>query len=299
MTTPSELEAVAPGVLKLARQGKPLHEIMEVLLAGANPVPSRSDESPPLPSPIGELSEDARLALKTLPSVFGQVNLGSRRVLTEEERQTLGQEDLALRIVLKDLAERHELIKEIIRIHADAVAEAEGAANSSDRDEKGHYLHATAPKDSLRIPIPGTRKAWSLEYHGNGVEYDMPDLLRMMAEGDITRAEFRKFVRYEFDPQRASAFMNANPARALQILRKTVCPQPEVGADAGREGSREQPGGRGACQPLGQCAGSAGPPVLGHAGDDSQEKGPDLFHQVRCQRVLRALAKLDPGYGDS
>lgn len=233
---PSELAVVAPGVLKLAREGAPLHAIMDAMLAGSRPIQSRAPE-PSLPVPVGGLSDDARLALKVLPDVYGQVNLDSRRPLTDAERAVLGQEDLALRILMGDLTRRADVIKEMIRVHADAEAEErnqvvprdqtgfnpqtgqqEVIVEATPRDDKGHYLHASAPKQAHQIPIPGTPKAWSLEYHGNGVDYDLSDLLRMRIDREITQAEFNAMTRPVVDEAKISAFMVRKPARALQIL---------------------------------------------------------------------------------
>lgn len=235
----TDLEPIAPGILRMAQQGEAVDKVMTTMLAGTKPLASPQRDALLSLAPIGELSEDAKLALKTLTKVFGQVNPASGRVLAESELTILGQEDLALRIVAETLSKRHEQVKTIVRAHACAAAERDNKVvrhevrgvkpgeeeesvivEATPRDEKGFYLLSTAPKQPYQIPIPGTSKAWSLEYHGNGVEYDMPDLARMLAEGEITRSEYNSLTTRVFDPVAAGVFMLRKPARAIEILRR-------------------------------------------------------------------------------
>jgi len=221
MTTPSELVPVAPGALKLAKEGANLAQVMEAMLDGARPVPSDAEVSTKVPVPIGELGDEARQALQALPGIFGKINLGGHRPLTEAELAMLGQEDLALRAVLKDFSARAEQIKDLVRIHADAAAMADGlVTEETPVDDKGRYLLATEPKGSHRVHIPGTRKDWSLEYHGNGVEYDLAGLQDLLANGEITRAEFNAMTRPVVDTANISSFLTRKPARALEILAR-------------------------------------------------------------------------------
>lgn len=235
----TDLEPIAPGILRLAQQGEDVDKVMTAMLSGTAPLASPAQDLPPVANPIGELSEDAKLALKTLIKVFGQVNPDVSRVLTHDELVTLGQEDLSLRIVAETMAKRHEQVKELVRHHADRLAEQENAVVPHEvrgldpvsgedavivpatlRDKNGHYLHSAAPKSPHQIPIPGTSKAWSLEFHGNGVEYDMVDLARMLADGEISRHEYYAMTRRVFDPVATQVFMTKKPARALEILRR-------------------------------------------------------------------------------
>jgi hypothetical protein len=206
----------------LAQGGAPYEEVLSALLAGEDLPPSQADSFPDLPAVISGLGEEAREALRVVPGFFGKVNLSSRRALTEDERITLGHEDIALRALLSALKRRSEAIAEIVRVHADVTAEeaAPAASIALPRDPRGHYLHATAKGRSRRIPIPGADRDWSLEFHGGGVTYDMPDLLRMLADKEITRAEFSALTRPVLDEGKAAAFMTSKPARALQILAR-------------------------------------------------------------------------------
>jgi len=227
------------------REGKSL---TEVAVAMADPIQVehvRTTEVvpfPALPKPL-VITPEAKRALLDLPKVFGKVILDKRRPLSSEEITNLRKEQEVLRQIEALMKGRDDAIKEYIRTHVDADAEAAGIAVDRDvvrgghvvveatpRDPKGHYLLAEKGKPTV-VPIPGTNETYSLEYReGKDTPSIDPNALEDLLEsGEISREDYLSLTveKRVFDEAKAARAFNAKPERLTiltKILHRTVTP---------------------------------------------------------------------------
>lgn len=229
MTSTAAVEPVLAGALQLVTAGAPLSEVASALMTEppAPPAPQEVPGFPALP-PADALSPEARIALKLLPGVFGNVSMQDRRQLTEDELADLGREDAAVRLLLDALKTRKEHIAAMIRHHADVTAEKSGEADpaTTPRDEKGHYLLAARKGEPHRVHIPGTPRDWSLEMHEGEVSYDAVALGRLRDEGSVPWRAYEGMTSRVVDPVKAAEYIRRHPAEGLAALRGIVRRKP-------------------------------------------------------------------------
>lgn len=217
------------------KEGKSLKEIAsEVLDDLPAVVTTEVVPFPPVPKPL-VITDEHRVALAELSSVFGVVQPDTRRTLTPDEITTLYKERECLKTIGDLLDGREEAIKTLIRHHLDVDAETRGVAvpkakvdgatgevivEPSPRDQHGHYVLATKGKPE-RLPIPGTNQEWSREYRSGSVEVDTERLEALLAAGEISREDYLSFTREVrvFDEDRAREAMKKDPSR-FALLRR-------------------------------------------------------------------------------
>lgn len=216
--------------------------LSDVALAVTQDVTEVKDPKPFPAVPKGRtLTEAVRNVLKSVPQVFGSVQMETRRTLSEAELEQVYTEHAVLDTVCKTLKARVEDIKEIVRTHMDVDAEERNlarakevhrggklAAEATPRDSKGHFLLAQETGHPYRIPIPGTDKEYSLEYRAGKVTLDGDALLGMFERGEISREEYLGFTRETrvLDETRATNFIKRNPERGMDILAKITHQEP-------------------------------------------------------------------------
>lgn len=222
-TGTAELAQVAPGLLARVKDSKPwtVAEMADLLAAPAAELP----EAEPFPAqaePV-KFTEKLRRALRSLPSVFGQVAPTERRKLEAAELVQLTDEIIAIDELSKQLGDRKVAIQKYVRTHMDHMAEDKGLAPLCDRVAsgvaRGHYLIAT-PGDPFEVPVNGYEDAWQQRYVKGGTAQDLALLNELVESGAVTRAEYLACtveIR-KLDEDRIKAFIKKNPRRGLAIL---------------------------------------------------------------------------------
>lgn len=241
MTTTEIVSTVTAGKIALRNGEKTLLQVAETLIAPPAPlhVPSTEPEAFPAVPETKVLTAEDKQALLDLPKVFGKVNLETRRTLGEAEIKKVYVEQEVLKRIVKVLAGREDNLKEFVRTHVDVDHEERGMAVKADvlsddgeviveatpRDKSGHYIFAT-PGNPTRVNIPGTNKAYSLEYNkGRSGEVYIDDnaLLDLYETGEITREQYLALTRERrvFDERKAEAACAKDEALLEVIARVT------------------------------------------------------------------------------
>lgn len=216
----SDIEKVVEvGTLALRADGADLKSVATALLEDAEYVPAAEAKVPDNVERTAELMA----ALKTLPHVFGGVQVESIRTLSIAEQELLGREQDVIDRILEPLKTRREGIKDAVKNHMDARAEKlELVTEETQRDVHGHYVVARKGEPE-RVQIPGTTKAWSREFRAGKVEIDANALLDMYEAGEIDRKTYLSFTREvrEFDEAKAFKAMAKDPS-LLKVFRKMI-----------------------------------------------------------------------------
>lgn len=223
-----ELElAYKRGNAVLAKKGS-VTEVAEALVTEEPALPLTGRPFPELPR-TRKLSTSLQRALEEAIDWYGTTNLTERRELTDSELYDLFAEDETLNTVAKQLDLRIKDLREIVRVHLDVRAEEQGRAvarphvgvEATAREPKGHYLLAS-PQNAETVEIPGTDKVYSAEFKRGTVTIDADELLRLYDDGEITREEYLAFTRETrvLDENKAGDFINKNPERGMEILKK-------------------------------------------------------------------------------
>jgi hypothetical protein len=223
--TNSAVEPVAPGVLARVKGDKPWTMLdLADMLAGPAREFSKAD-SLPKPAPKVKFTDVLRKALKTLPDVFGVVMPDEARALDRHEVRALTDEVIAIDTIMKELEGRKEAIKESIRNHQDAQAEAEGIpegiARVADGAAKGHWLMAKKG-EPFETPVDGYTDTWQQRYVSGKVAVNGNLIFDLETDGTVTREEYLACTssKRHFDADKLEAFIRKNPARGLAILAR-------------------------------------------------------------------------------
>lgn len=227
---------VAPGALALVTGAKPF-TIAKLLDAMATPpLPEPSAEPFPPAAPKVELTTELVEALRALPGLFGALQVGERRLLTEEELKQLTQEYIAISAVATQLGSRQEAIKVTVAHHIDVRAEEKDGvvAQAVKRAGKvikaataritvgkhaGHYALAQ-PGKPVEVEVPGFQDSWQLK-HVKGATAPNGKLLdQLLADGKVTRAEYLAITSSQrsFDADKLAIALRKDPGRFLEIL---------------------------------------------------------------------------------
>jgi hypothetical protein len=224
---------ITRGRLALKDDKATLKSVATAMVAGEAVEAPETVQLPPLPTKV-ELTEADKQAMDGLSMLFCNVVPESRRTLTEQELRTLHLEREAIRIVTGKLTSRDESIKETVRNHMDANAEAKNLAVSralvdsktgetivaaTPRDAHGHYVLATKEQRE-EVRIPGTDRVFTREYRAPSTGVDTEKLLTMYEDGEISREEYLAFTRNirVIDSDKVWDFVKKNPERGLSIL---------------------------------------------------------------------------------
>lgn len=212
-----EIEAVLSKGRKALEQGA---NFTKVLKAMAEDVQPERAKVPEVPSAI-PMTDELVHALGVLHAVFGRVNPENVRQLTDAENADLLEENRTIDTVIKALTDRLEATKMIARNHMHMTALAEGRVPVLDDeiDQRGHVLVAR-PGEPYKVPVPGTDKAWSLQYVAPRVEID-ETLLKQLQETDPKAyLALTRQVRV-FDEEKAIQSIRKNPG-LLQTVHKLI-----------------------------------------------------------------------------
>jgi hypothetical protein len=231
------LAQVAPGLLAQVRGQEPwtVAGLLDKLAGPAEELPAAT----PFPDPAPEVkfTDALREALDGIPSQFGKVNAGTRRMLTREELTAVTQEINSIDRLTKALGDRRKIICEMARTHQDVQAENEGRAVPADvlrkgvllREAtqrvasgvaKGHYLIA-GPEKPYETPVQGFVDAWQQRYVKGSTDVSQAKLVELLDKGEITQAEYNACTRAVriLDEDKISLLIKRNPERGLQILK--------------------------------------------------------------------------------
>lgn len=218
--TGTALAQVADGVLARVQGNQPF-TVSELADLMARP-PARLPQGNPLPGPAPQVNftDKLRRALKGLPAVFGVVMPTERRKLESAELVRLTEEIITIDVLLDELTQRREAIKEVVRIHQDFEAEAEGITERvAEGAAKGHYL-AGQPGKPFKTAVEGYADPWQQRYVKGGTSQQLSLLQELLDAGTITQAEFNGFTRAVrvLDEDKIRAAIRQRPRRSLQIL---------------------------------------------------------------------------------
>jgi hypothetical protein len=235
-TANTELEPVLAGALQLLRD-KPdttLETLAAQVASDLQRVPA--PEAPPFPKlpKHVELTDEVKRALKRLPDMFNSVEPETRRPLAQAELDLLTLEQSVISTIGAALIARQEAIKETIRNHMDADAEAKGLAVPADktdpatgtvivaatpRDQNGHYLLA-GPKEPYQVQSGPV--LWSQERSAPTPKASDGELQNAFRDGSVTREEYLAVSREVrvLDQEKTRAFIRKAPERGLALLRR-------------------------------------------------------------------------------
>jgi hypothetical protein len=226
-------QMVRRGRLALKDEKATLKSVAQAMVAGEPIEAPATAEFPPLPKKV-ELTSVVTQAMDNLSGLFSVVHPETRRPLTDKELTTLHLEREAIKIVTGALSGREEAIKEIVRNHMDADAEAKAKAvrralidsetgevivEATPRDAHGHYVLATAEQRE-EVQIPGTDKVFVREYRAPSTRADTDALHMKYEDGELSREEYLAFTRNirVIDEDKVWEFIKKNPERGLEIL---------------------------------------------------------------------------------
>lgn len=244
-TTSTEIvPAFIAGRIALRDHTKTLTEVAKDLM---EPLPDHEPGAEMVPFPAVPqtpiLTDEDKEALALLPQVFGKVLVDERRTLEPQEIADLYKERETVKKVVEVLAGRADVINENIRAHVDVDMEARGIAVPKDfvrsgtvlteatpRDAAGHYIFAKKGEPT-RVNIPGTNKAFSLEYRAGkdgGVQIEANLLLDLYEAGKITREQYLAVTseRRVFDEEKATKAIVKDPSllAVIQLVTRPVAP---------------------------------------------------------------------------
>ncbi len=218
---------------KIALKSAPIEEVAEQLL-GAIPLEEAPTDFPDLPAAI-TASKEIKDALVTLRRFFNTTTVSDRRTLTEDEKESLGQEYAAIQMTLKLVEKREAQIKEIIRNHQDVEAEEQGkafpkdvvrngniVAKATERDKNGHYILA-APKEPQVTEIPGMTVSFQNQFVTGKIGKDFGAIDRAYAAGEIDDETYRAVTvtKRVPDPDRIRAYvLKTGDAAMLSMIIK-------------------------------------------------------------------------------
>lgn len=181
-------------------------------------------QGPVAPAPI-PMTQELVNALHALPDVFGQVQPPALRELTEAETKSVHKERETIKTILGLLGQRDEALKVIIRGHMALAAARTGEATESTELDGAGFPIVAAEGNPQRFNVPGTGKAWSLEYRKGSVSIDLTELERLYNDGLVTKEEYYSFTREVrervFDEEKAFKAIAKDPA-LLGVLRQIV-----------------------------------------------------------------------------
>lgn len=207
MTVTALEPAIERGRIALRKPDATLKDVVEKMAEDLPTIVYSSVEEFPPPAPVLEITPEQAEALIALPAVFGQVQPGVRRSLSEDEIRALYDEREVLRKIMACVATRDEAIKETMRHHMDVDAEERGVAvpkavirrgttvvEATPRDANGHYILAQQGRPE-RVPISGTDQAWSREFRNGSLQYDTSKIEALYQDGDIDRPTYLAMTR--------------------------------------------------------------------------------------------------------
>lgn len=237
MTVTALEPAIERGRIALRKPDATLKDVVEKMAEDLPTIVYSSVEEFPPPAPVLEITPEQAEALIALPAVFGQVQPGVRRSLSEDEIRALYDEREVLRKIMACVATRDEAIKETMRHHMDVDAEERGVAvpkavvdektgqvivEATDRTKEGHYI-LCGPQAPERTPIPKTNLEWSREYRKGTVSTrTSPDeMLDLLNDGVIDRDAYLAMTREVrvFDETKALSAAVHSPDLRDQIIR--------------------------------------------------------------------------------
>jgi hypothetical protein len=233
MAVSSDIEVAAEGQLqKLAKEALP-----------AVAIPA---EAVPFPAPAKTVapSDAEKSAMRLLAKLAGDVQVTTRRAMTDTELKALFDETEAAKIVAAWLKRRDTAIGAMVRHHADVTAEEQGLVvpraqvvkgkvltPATDRTKDGYYQLAQ-PENPYRVNVPGTGKAWSLEYTSGSTSVSGTTLNELHKAGKVTREEYLAMTEPPrpqervLSAERALAFIKKNSERGVAILKEITSQAP-------------------------------------------------------------------------
>jgi hypothetical protein len=226
-------QVIAKGRLVLKKDSWTLKEVAEAVVdpldieaLGAETAPF-----PPVPKEV-VLTDLDKNALGALPGLFGKVNMTERRALTDDEISAVKIEQDVVRQVLAVIAERDEVIKEMVRHTMDVRAEEAGIAvpkpvkagngavivPATQRDRAGHYILASKGNPE-RLSIPKTNKEFSREFKAGTLSISGADLDAMFKDGKVSREDYLSMTveRRVFDEDKTRKAITDKPERMALI----------------------------------------------------------------------------------
>lgn len=232
------LEPVAPGALARVTGDKPwtIGDLAD-LLAGPAPEFAGAAALPAAPAKV-KLTEVLRRALRALPDLFGVVTPDEARALDRDEIRALTDEANAISTVMGELSARKEAIKESIRNHQDAQAEAaglpDGAVRVADGSARGHWLMAE-PGKPFETAVDGYTDCWQQRFVSGKVSVSGHVIDDLYGAGEIDRATYLACTseRRAYDPDKMQAFIRKDPVLGLSVLaRMTTRSAPSASVNA-------------------------------------------------------------------
>ena len=157
---------------------KSLKDVATRLLPEAKYNPENAHLIPPMPKQV-EVTDEVAQAIKDIAKLFNKVVPETGRALESQERAHMMAEQEALAVLIKMFTARQENIKEYVRNHNDATAEATYAINTH-----GHYV-TCQPQQPTVIDAPGHNEHWSLEYTAGKVAPKAQRLRELYENGEI------------------------------------------------------------------------------------------------------------------
>ena len=219
------LEPVAPGALARVNSDKPWTiDDLAALLAGPAPEFAAAGALPSAPAKV-KLTEVLRKALRALPDLFGAVMPDEARALDRHEIRALTDEANAISTVMTELSARREAIKECIRNHQDAQAEAaglpDGAVRIADGSARGHWLVAEQGRP-FESAVDGYTDCWQQRFVSGKVTVSGHVVGDLYEAGEIDRAAYLACTseRRSYDPDKMQAFIRKDPVLGLRILAR-------------------------------------------------------------------------------
>lgn len=150
--------------------------------------------APPPPTPVvpahapvpAHITDEQRLAINKLDTVFGKVVPTDRRKLQPVEVTALVEEKRTLDQLKKLAEDRHEGMRTTIFNHLDIEAEEAGvASDTTPRDKRGHYV---LPGEALGAP--GTGKRFTREVREGSPSLDAEALKKLVGSLDFTNDDY-------------------------------------------------------------------------------------------------------------
>ncbi len=181
------------------------------------------------PSLPVQITERQRLAIDTLPSVYGKVVPTEKRMLQPAEVTALAAEREALDELEKMVKVRREAIRTTVVNHMDeslfaSLNDAERAA--LDIDAEGHVLTAQ------KVAVPNEAKSFSWEIRESAASLDAATLTQMDADGEIDHDLYLSMTTQVrvIDEMKVMAAIQTNPVKAISVIAKATKAGKRVGA---------------------------------------------------------------------
>lgn len=182
-----------------------------------------SDSDAPTETPSfapAVITDEQRAALDRLPEVFGRIMLGEPVELEPEEMRDLHIERDTLDIIEKMAKGRKDDIRSYL-LHHFSLVNADKADELA-RDKDGHLV----PSSTVRYPIQGTDKDWSLEPRKGTANFEVETFKRLAEDPEVEDVTYDDYLAVTeqtrvFSEHKAMLHLKKNP-KVMDAMAKAV-----------------------------------------------------------------------------